>query len=411
MSALALGNSELDRQLALARKAGLPTTWQELKATIPPAKPQDNAAPLYAQVMHAYRSKTSSHPNFDVLNRALLWNDDKSNLLAAQRAVDSQSRNYQILESATSRSRCVYSRDWKYPNNIIFEEPHYMWGMSKALALRASLSARKGNFQAAELDCQRMFKIGNHLMDEALPIDVHMADMIYFDGFREIASLHGRFSGQGHFRAAYAKALASLPPVDPRRLYRLVLVSIRSLISESQTKDGRADLGLKESDLPEAARTLPPKPPGDADAKVIQGVRQFIQAFRLPQKERDRKIKQAKDLVWVGLAAYPIAVHVYPILEFSDDGGGGYIDYLKERRVQLKALGRALGPHGFDDSIRTSDLADPMTGQPVTYHKTAKAIRISGSSKDQDLVVPLIPVAATQSQTRPATGRTPVSPF
>jgi|GEM_PF-4731312 len=36
-------------QLRLARAEGIPTDWEEFKATIPTAKPSENAAPLYRQ--------------------------------------------------------------------------------------------------------------------------------------------------------------------------------------------------------------------------------------------------------------------------------------------------------------------------------------------------------------------------
>ena len=39
--------AELQEQLRLANAEGIPTTWQEFAATIKPAKPSENAAPLY----------------------------------------------------------------------------------------------------------------------------------------------------------------------------------------------------------------------------------------------------------------------------------------------------------------------------------------------------------------------------
>jgi len=97
----------LDEQLELARKTGLPTNIEEMRASIEPAAPDENAALVYRSTTRARRHLLGAEEAL----RQLQMNCSAQNVQMARTELTYRRPQAEIAERAASLPRCWFDRE------------------------------------------------------------------------------------------------------------------------------------------------------------------------------------------------------------------------------------------------------------------------------------------------------------
>lgn len=391
-------------QMRLARAEGIPTTAAEYAATMPPAKPEENAAPLYRQMQSLLHVRGDSSR----LEADLQFRPSPAHLKAAQAYLDQLKPALELADRAAALPRCWFDRDWKEGMAVLMPEFATMKGAAKLIALRASIAAQSGDSKSALKDAARIFQLARQARDEHTAIAHLVSEAIEAIGLRELAtwsflyghpstlvadgvSLHRTaewFLAQKEYAAALAKAAEAMPPPNLRQEHSDDLFGMLSLIDLSSTPEGRKKLGLREEDIGAGQKLIPvllsqPK----ARIQIVRGERAYWAALAAPEKDQASLMEDANLQIQKGLFAFPVAWQIYNLLSDGDPLAERRQTW-ETRRQQYLALARALTPDAIPKTIKTADLLSPFDGKPLTYKFDGKQIVISVSGYNRYLKLP-----------------------
>jgi hypothetical protein len=113
--------ADLDHELDVARKEGLPTTWREYAALIKSAKPEENAAPFYRKLIRLSKDKA----NLSKLDSDLLLRPSAEHVALATSELAAQSEAIAAIDQAARLPRCWFNRDWSKGLAVLM--PEYAW--------------------------------------------------------------------------------------------------------------------------------------------------------------------------------------------------------------------------------------------------------------------------------------------
>lgn len=354
--------AEFQEQLRLARLEGLPTTVAEFEATLPKIKPEENAAPIYRQLM-----KLKPSWDKDPAMRDLKLDCSPDTKSADREALERLGSALEIIDAATARRYCLYDRDWGLGICILQPELSHMKTGAKALFIRARFSATVGNHGAAVKDAEAMLKIGDHVRYQHDMIAYLVAEAIEVIGMRALAELALQYPAERIYRQALERAFRKwiVFPVKPALRYSLV--EVFATIDVCSTKEKREAVGIKETDdlgLGELFSKI--QSPTQARANIVKAMRHRWAALDAPAPEQQDLFRSAHHDLFKALITFPIAAKLYESL------GGGDISVIdprtfEVRRLAFKALLRALEHPTIPKTIKTDDLVSPYDQKPVKY--------------------------------------------
>lgn len=148
------------QDLAAARRAGIPTTPQELQAPLPP--PEENAAPLYTELTKILEAKPLSK------DQKIINDSDHRGVLSPvqfellRRALKSRSDLASLVHRAVARPQCVFTRDWTAPYYAPEPEAVTMRFAARVIAAESQLMAHDGKALEATRHLAFGFKIARH---------------------------------------------------------------------------------------------------------------------------------------------------------------------------------------------------------------------------------------------------------
>lgn len=373
-------------QLRLAREEGLSTTWQEFAATIPTAAPSENAAPLYRTLRQIKRNRTDKR-DLNAIDLQLIFHpgattrSDAATLLAAYRD------ELGVADKAVLLPKCWFDRDWSQGLAVLMPEFADMKQVARAVALRGSLAADRGNVDAAIADARRVFAIARHAGQETTQISHLVGEAIYLIGVRDLAFWSLVHRDRPAYREALEKALDDIPQPDVRVENRSDLFCVLSVIDLCATPEGRKELGLREEDIGAGEKIFPLLiSRSQARIRIVKAERSYWAALSRPRAERASLISDARMDLNMALLAFPTAATVYSALNSgADDGATDREAAWQARKLQYVALLRALrDPKTTPRKIKTSDLLSPFDGKPLTYTFDGAQIVISVSGYAND---------------------------
>lgn len=391
-------------QIRLARAEGIPTTAAEFAATMPPAKPEENAAPLYRQMQSLPRTKGDASQ----LEMDLLFRPSPAHLKAAQDYLDQVKERLELVDRAAALPRCWFDRNWADGMAVLMPEFATMKSAAKLIALRGSIAAQRGDSKSALKDAARIFQLARQAREEHTAIAHLVSEAIEAIGMRELAtwsfvfghpstlvaqgaSLHQTaewFLAQKEYAAALTKAVEAMPPPDLRQEHSDDLFGMLSLIDLSSTPEGRKKLGLREEDIGAGQKVIPMLlSQSKARIQIVRGERAYWAALAAPEKDQASLMEDANLEIQKGLFAFPVAWQVYNALSGGDPLAERRQTW-ETRRRQYTALARALTTVTIPKAIKTADLLSPYDGKPLTYKFDGKQIVISVSGYNRDLRLP-----------------------
>jgi hypothetical protein len=206
--------------IADARRAGIPTTSQELQAPLPPA--EQNAAPLYTRIADLLAAHPLSGPD-EILELMSAHGMPSADQCArARQALKRRSALVALIHQAATRPQCVFVRDWSYPNAILYREETPMRAAAKLLGAESAFLAHAGR-----------------------PLDAVRTDALIFNMARQTSSSIP-YAANGSAHNMQRLALWDLQ----RILYRMggradVADAVRALI-EQQCRPGSLSAAFRE---------------------------------------------------------------------------------------------------------------------------------------------------------------------
>lgn len=367
-------------QLRLARSEGIPTNGREYAATIPAARPEENAAPIYRSL-----PERSSEGDWARKLEVLLIKDGASRLGEAEAFLRKNEATYKAIDEAAALPRCWFDRDWTDGPAVMMPEFMLVKRSARLLALRGSVAATRGDHAAALRDVDRIFRLADHGGEEGHFISRSLADAIRTLGLRRLAIWGSLHRDRKEYRAALAKALGEDPKADLQREHASDLYSHLWLIENLQTPEGLEKIGLKEEDIPKAAKILPLfMNEGEARIALVAAERKLWSAYGSDSPDPAAIETIRRDRL-MALFAFPGAPDLSESLmpqDFDETSTQRRIT----RRLTYTALLRVIEGPAVPRKIKTNDLLSPFDGKPLRYRFDGKQITLDvGRPPDPEL--------------------------
>jgi hypothetical protein len=375
-------DSAFQKQLRLARKEGLATNAAEYKAGIRPARPAENAAPLYKKL---YKEEMARSDVF-YSDRDMLWKPTPQAINKAEQVLIKHRKQLAILDIATSRPRCWFNRDWTKGAAVVMPLAPLEEG-AKLLLFRGSVAAANGDAAAAVRDCERAFSIARHVSEEPTEIAYRVRLAIYQFGIWHLAYWTFKHPGQPTYVRALKSAIAHLPQTEPAAVHRGDLFNILSSIELTGTAKGRGELGFRDSNVGAFDKIAPHLiNQRRALAHVVYAERMLWFMRKHPAKFSANDFENAKSNLHVAMAGFPLAYEVYgDFYSLGEKEEAGNPSRLRANQEQFSACLRALSHEVIPRSIRTDDLLSPYDGKPTkySYDGLQMVIQVSGYKNDR----------------------------
>ncbi len=370
--------AEYKEQLKLARAEGIPTTAAEFAATIPPAKPEENAAALYRQLQPLV--KALGNPQEAEVN--LLANPSPKTLTAAKSLVQSAQTVYALLDTATEKPRCWFDRDWSEGAAVLLPEFAQMKAGARFLALRGSIAAAEGRVQDALKDARRIFVISKHAGEEGTGISASVAEAIYFLDLHDIATWCVEHPGVTEYRDALEQAVRAIPKRNIQRENRDRLWLMLDLTERSLTPKGQRELGLKPGDVGVTENLASAfANPARARVEMVKAGRDYFKALDLPQSQMSAAVDSALKREDGAIEAFPAAANVMNMIWAEVDP----VTPLTNRQMHQAAYAVALEAFDFEGfyhgavprTLDTSHVGDKFGQFQIKYVFDGKRMLIT----------------------------------
>lgn len=384
---------EFQAALDAARKEGLVITAAEFTATIPTAKPEENAAEFYRAIAWRFHKDDLAKPV-----RALLDAPTASAQAEAEALLSKHAEALQLIEQALSRPKCWFDRDWSLGPATSMPELAMMKSSGQLLRVRRALALSRGQHSDAIADAERVVKIASHVQQETPGLATLTAVAIHTSSLELLAHGAHRHRDVPGYRQALAKHIEAMPKRNLKQELRGILFYALTVIELCNTQSGLDKLELTDEDFPKGLELMKLLiPPHRGRMMFVQAARDYYAALDLPEDQQTIKIDEALSEFWQGMLAFPKAAHVLEM--FSE----GPLDSemiqrsehnLNARHTLYRALARALEPREPPTSIKTDDLLSPR-GTPVKYRlqKGQMIVEVEGPAAGDDPLVLKVPRA------------------
>ena len=199
------------QDLAAAKRAGIPTTPQELQLPLPP--PDQNAAPLYTELTKILEAKPLSKDEKIIEYSGYRGVLSPEQFERLRRALKSRSDVVSLVHQAVARPKCIFVRNWKVPVDVFVPEYARMRSAARFLIAESLLMTHNGKPLEAVRNQAPGFHIARHATKEHQFIGYlvgNAIDGMTLTGFQKILYLsHGDPKVAEEVRAAVEKGLES----------------------------------------------------------------------------------------------------------------------------------------------------------------------------------------------------------
>lgn len=368
-------------QLKLARAEGIPTTAEEFKATIPVAKPEENAAPFYRQLKKPLHIDTRLKSRLTALLKTLPYGGSAEANQSAKELLVKFEPALALVDQAATKPRCWFDRDWSLGGAVYFPELDDIKVAAQALAVRGSVEANSGKPLDAIADAHKLFKMGKHLYEEPNAIPRFVGDRIYGHALKALANWSFSHREVPQYRQALKDAIDQMPRPNLKAEHSSDLYCVLNLIDQCSTPEKMKKWGLSEEaqSVSAAANIVSKVAPKHAKARIIEASRKIWAAIDSAPEDMQDTVDAASMDILQAMLAFPVAAKLYDPLGLGADYVGQRIPKFEALRQQFVAAYRALKGPSIAKQIQTSDLLSPFDGKPLAYHFDGRQIVITVS--------------------------------
>ncbi|MBS1708305.1 MAG: hypothetical protein JSS65_06230 [Armatimonadetes bacterium] len=381
--------SELDHELDLARKAGLPTTPEEFEATLPVAKLEDNAAP----VLGILGSKAVPLiKDREELAYRLTFAPDDATKKTVRDELAKQDYYLRLGDACCQKLTYRALRDYSLGAAIPLPDTSQLKNIANLFLLRARLQDAEGHPERALADISRARRLATFATSDCMMIMRVIGEGMEMSSLQTLAELTFKHRDNEQYREAFQRIAETVAVLDVRDDYRFDLVEVLSLIRLCETEQGRRQLGLtaEDSAIPPAGQALSKlQSPLVAKAKIVRGTRMKWEA--LAEEDGARYAAGLREM-WQGMVSFPLAAKVIEPID-NDASEPGLPEILYSRRANVlkwRAAARALAGTVVPQQIKTDDLVSPYDSKPIRYAFDGHQIEISTGGGGQ-LMIPDVP--------------------
>ena len=362
-------------ELRLAQSDGIPVTAAAYAAMILPATPEENAADFY----HRMAELPKDVPLAMKIEKDLLGARSPGALKDAGAYLDGHRASFDLIDQAALRPRCWFDRDWSLGAAVLMPEYSFMRGSARMVALRGSVAAVQGRNEDAIADANRIFLLSRHAGEEGHMISRNVASSMYQTGLRRLALWASMHPDVDLYRRRLAEAIDDTPAPDARREHASDLYQLLSLLEQVETARGRDQLGFKPEDIPRLEWAIPLMVNrGRARLEIVQAGRAYWKAIAGPTIDISA-IEAARATSGRAMSAWPLASAVAHSLMFSDEELRPR-ERWAARRLQYRALLRALEAPALPRTLSTRDLVSPYDRKALIYKFDGKELSIAVSA-------------------------------
>lgn len=347
-----------DREVALLRKLGAPTSADEMRALVTVPE-KDNAAPLYRQAI-ASTVSFAGGPSLASEEAERRW------VLANAKALDQ-------LKLAAAKPACVFDRDWESGTLIRFPELASMKELVKHVARKAAMEAEAGRYESS-MDWLGVGRAIARHTDEPILIGMLVSIACHSIVEAEFQRQVETFGASPAFRKA-AAAFCQKPgplPNFARGLAGEVLFVRESMDAVRTGVSSPDEIVGASGDSGMFALVRVPLVGYRVEAKLLHAYRVALESMAADQNSLASALTVGSamdntltaDRSWAGRIAAVFA----PIFA---QAGAACVALEAKRRMSRCALGlwsaRATTGKFPDELGANSDCVDPFTGKPFGY--------------------------------------------
>lgn len=296
-----LRDMDLRREIELARKAGIPMSGDEVAALIPKVAPEDNAAPLYAELRDAPAWRTLAKDQLARMDRPPTRARTADLRAVLEAAADSLS----LIERATDRPGCDFARDWSLGPAMVFPEYSKMLDATRLLGIRASLAAREGRAEDALADARRIDRIARHACSEPVIVAMHFGRKIETMGWTLLVALSRAHPNEPAYRDALRKALRRPDGADFRKAYSAAVFIGLTTADYCETVGGLVKLGVPADEMPDGLKLRMILQRGSR-ARYVRAYREALATWDDPPRFEALLLQAANEL-----SNWPAADHYF----------------------------------------------------------------------------------------------------
>jgi hypothetical protein len=379
----------LQNQYRLAHAEGIPTNAAEFQATIRPCLPSENAAPIYRKL-----KEFPYPPNLSELRLHVQYHPSATNLQQAQKLLADNARFLGVADRAAALTRCWFDRDWSPGAATLMPEYAWMKSAARLVSLRGSVAANRGDVLAALASTDELDRIAAHAAEEGTQISALVSDSIRIMAISDLANWALGHPDEPRYRTLLRREITSFPRPDLRREHSDELFSLMSVLELSTTPEGRANLGMRSTDVSGFEKIAPillNRP--EARVKIVADYRRYWATFG-PNKVDVKKARVAYADMSMAMLAFPTGADVYQKLTDTDtnDPLMARLNDWQAKKTMYLALLEALGGSGKPPkSMDTSGFLSPYDDKPIRYRFDGKHITIEvpdGKDTPTSLQVP-----------------------
>jgi len=353
---------QLQRELALARKAGMPTTANELRAVIPAVALKDNAAPLYSKdAMKGFPFRKLLTP--ELIKRAS-WACDTQTQTQIRNVIQQAQEALARYDKAVLLPHCRFDKPWEDGPAVLWPEATQMKQMSKVYLLKGCLAAEAGH-PAEAIQCVKAVAAMSHHLSETPDLIVQLVRIsIESLAMRQLADWAWNHPEEPAYRHALESTLDQLPHPSLRWCFTDSLQSDLAFMDIVRSPAGRAKLGIKGPASPRLKSLSVTK----GKIWIVEGHRQ--QWAALEPHFDENMAGQGQNRAMQGLFAIPDGAQIYWSLGYAVDSDTSIAGQVREALGRYEPLYRAFlrAQHDLSEPFVRNypDLLSSKDGKPVT---------------------------------------------
>ncbi|CEK20093.1 hypothetical protein [Chthonomonas calidirosea] len=414
----------------LIRHDGLPLTPSEMDRFVPNPPANQNAAPVYDQIM----TIMTQHPKWRALQPGVYWavfdwlapslprtvffylsNRPANNALilqTAQQYMQNTALLIPLLEKATSRPYCKFPRNWRLSYSLTFPEYYMMRDLNTLLVLRAYLFNRQDKpleaLHQIELGAKMSQHLGSDPVDIAFQMQSSLDTLLHYAWLRIVES----HPNDPKVLAYAAKVSRMLEPPPNLNYYLAGSTLTTELIDELIKKEGPARVlraldpigntsshpsgDSFDSFVTEVWNRLGERSPSStftrSQAERMIGLellylhrlyqinrvyakdpyRNYLAIHQLEATTAQAAKKAPRDYFLISFDASPFSFDSSPNTSFSSNLLQ-LQTYRTQRQLLLYLLKYRLQNHQFPNNLQglpLNEVIDPFTDRPMRYQKT-----------------------------------------
>jgi hypothetical protein len=374
---LKAAQKEYDTQLELARKAGIPITFEEVARQVKPVPANQNAAPFYKQLS---KFKSPSQDDFVPLLKDAR-DPRKLNQKAAKAFLTKYSEYLTILELGADLPGCDFQRDWTKGYVLIFPEMSTVKYGANLFVLRIHLAAAQKQPKTAAKDLNRIFSMARHIAAEPTTIAKLVAASIQTLATREAVDLAIYYPDQPLYQNLLKTAISSWPERNPAKEFANDFPSLIQLLQNAERKEFIThDLGLPEEEITEPLTVGTPAQQLMAKADIIHYYRRWKLTYSEPPAKYLFNSSSCHTWIYLQMMSFPAVRSVYlglsPEPVTTRDRYKGINNKLMFTAAQ-RAIQARDAKGNFPKTIKTDDLIMPFTKSAVQYTSDGKSFTTS----------------------------------